>query len=87
VNEDLEKSLKELQAWWVKDGKPNFTADRDTLEAARTYGAKRGLLYTAAVPAALAVGFLLLLLYFAAIGGYKQLHLDKAGGEHEAPSV
>ncbi len=87
VNDDLEESLKTLQKWWEEDGKPHFTADRETLEAARTYGAKRGLLYTAAVPAALAVGFLLLLLYFAAIGGYKQLHLDKAGGVHAAPSV
>ena len=41
-----------------------------------SYGAKTALLYTAVVPAVLAVGFLLLILYFAATGGYKQVHLE-----------
>lgn len=87
VQDKLEKSLKGTLEWWVKSGLPNFTADEKLLDEARTYGAKRALLLTAVVPAALAVGFLLLILFFAATGGYKQVHLDKHGGEHEEPNV
>ena len=75
VGEKLEQTLRAQKAWWDADGKPNFAADKDRLDAARDYGAKTALLYTAAVPAALAVGFLLLLLYFSATGGYKQVHI------------
>ena len=50
---------------------------KEYLAPAKLYGSKIALLYTAAVPAALAVGFLLLILYFAAAGGYKQVHLDQ----------
>jgi MFS family permease len=77
----LEQELTSRLDWWQTMGKPNFEADKGPLNAARDYGAKTALLYTAAVPAALAVGFLLLLLYFAATGGYKQVHLDAGGHE------
>lgn len=76
VEPKLKENLTALKAWWDKEGRPNFVADREPLEAARRYGAKTALMYTAAVPAALAVGFLLLILYFAATGGYQQVHLD-----------
>ncbi len=79
VPEKLEKSLTDLKTWWDKEGLPNFDTDKDKLDAARDYGAKTALLYTAVVPAILAVGFLLLLLYFKAAGGYKQVHI---GDEH-----
>jgi hypothetical protein len=78
VEEELEKNLRGQLAWWNSEGKPNYEVDFKVLEAARTYGAKRALLYTAGVPAAMAVGFLLLLLYFKATGGYKQLHIDSS---------
>jgi hypothetical protein len=39
---------------------------------------------TALVPAALAVGFLLLILYFLATGGYKQVHLEAVRPEPRA---
>jgi MFS family permease len=72
----LEQELTARLGWWTATGKPNFDADQGPLNAARDYGAKTALLYTAAVPAALAAGFLLLLLYFAAVGGYKQVHIE-----------
>jgi MFS family permease len=75
VGEKLEKNLTDLKAWWDKDGH-NFEKDKGPLEEARDTGARKALFWTAAVPAALAVGFLLLLLYFAATGGYKQVHID-----------
>ena len=75
VEAALEKNLTDLKKWWDTEGQPNYTVDKDKLVEARLFGAKQALLYTAAVPAALAVGFLLLLLYFAATGGYKQVHI------------
>lgn len=79
VGKKLEESLTGLKAWWEKEGKPNVEKDAGPLGEARDTGARKALYWTAAVPAALAVGFLLLLLYFATIGGYKQVHLDAGG--------
>ena len=76
VEPKLENELTARKEWWDGYGRPNYEKDKQPLIDARLYGAKTALLYTAAVPAALAVGFLLLLLYFAATGGYKQVHLD-----------
>src|SRR5262249_23334053 len=76
VGEKLEKTLNALHDWWVTDGLPNFEKDKAPLDEARDTGARKALYWTAAVPAMMAVGFLILLLYFAAIGGYKQVHLD-----------
>jgi hypothetical protein len=45
--------------------------DATVIQPARLDGGKKALEWTAAVPAALAVGYLLLLLYFLAVGGYK----------------
>ena len=75
VEPKLEEGLRAQQSWWETKGQPNYDADSKNLDEARVYGAKQALLYTAGVPAALAVGFLLLLLYFAATGGYKQVHI------------
>jgi len=75
IEAKLEQELHARMDWWNGTGKPNYTADENVLNASRDHGAKTALLYTAAVPAVLAVGFLLLLLYFAATGGYKQVHI------------
>lgn len=76
VQSKLETELLARQSWWEKQGKPNYETDKGPLQEAINYGDKKALYWTAAVPAALAVGFLLLLLYFAATGGYKQVHLS-----------
>jgi hypothetical protein len=83
VDAELEKNLTGLNAWWQASGKPNYDEDKKPLGEARLYGAKTALLYTAAVPLALAVGFMLLILYFYLTGGYKQVHLDGYGGNAE----
>jgi MFS family permease len=75
VEEKLENGLLAQKKWWDTEGKPNFENDSKKLADARLFGPKQALLYTAGVPAALAVGFLLLILYFAATGGYKQVHI------------
>lgn len=73
---ELYKSLLAQKKWWDEEGQPNYAADKDKLGEARLYGAKQALLYTAGVPAALALGYLLLILYFMLTGGYKQVHLE-----------
>lgn len=87
VEEKLEKDLTAREKWWQEQGKPHFTEDQEKLEAARLYGAQHALLYTAYVPAGMAIGFLLLILVFAGMGGYRQVHLEEtppAVGGHEA---
>ncbi|HVK16479.1 MAG TPA: MFS transporter [Fimbriiglobus sp.] len=79
VEPKLKENLTELQTWWLTKGKPNYEEDKKYLDPATLHGKKTALLYTAAVPAVLAVGFLLLILYFAASGGYKQVHLTGNG--------
>ncbi len=64
-------SLYNLQRWWEKEGEPNSEHDAKIISAARLYGGKQALAWTAYVPATMAFGFLLLALYFLAVGGYK----------------
>lgn len=72
VDEALEKSLNAQKEWWTKQGLPNEEADLKKLDEAKTFGARQALLYTAAVPATMAICYLLLLLLFKVTGGYKQ---------------
>jgi hypothetical protein len=74
----LRKSLETAKNWWVKEGEPNFNNDLVPVKEAKLFGARRALLYTAAVPATMAIGFLLLILIFRLQGGYKQVHIDGA---------
>ncbi|HEV3386309.1 MAG TPA: hypothetical protein VG097_15920, partial [Gemmata sp.] len=76
IEPKLKTNLTDLHDWWKKEGKPNYDKDKKPLLDAKLSGAKTALLYTAVVPAVLAVGFLLLILYFALSGGYKQVHLE-----------
>jgi MFS family permease len=85
VDAKLKENLTKLKKWWDEEGQPNYKADKPKLDEARLYGAKTALLYTAAVPAALAVGFLLLLAYFFFTGGYTQVHL--VAGVESKPRV
>jgi MFS family permease len=49
-------------------------ADQQVLDA-RIFGGRMALKWTAVVPLAMAVGYLILLIYFRAKGGYKQVHI------------
>jgi hypothetical protein len=61
---------------------PTELADKGPVLDARLYGGRMALKWTAVVPAMMAVGYLLLVIYFRARGGYKQEHLTPvAGGE------
>jgi MFS family permease len=77
VESKLKETLTKLHNWWQSEGKPFYERDKKVLVDARLYGAKTALLYTAAVPLALAIGFLILIVYFMLSGGYKQVHLEE----------
>jgi len=64
-------ALDNLEKWWQKEGSPHADQDLPVIEAARLHGGKQALSWTAYVPAAMAVGYLLLVLYFLIRGGYK----------------
>jgi MFS family permease len=80
VKEATEQTITKLHTWWYTEGLPHFGDDQVELEKARLYGAKQALFYTMFVPAGLAIGFFLLIIYFALTGGYKQIHIDDPHG-------
>lgn len=61
----------------------NAEKDIPAVQAADIYGGRRALTLTAMVPASMAVGFLILLLYFKSIGGYKVLEVADDGTVRE----
>ncbi len=73
----LYKNLTGMKKWWDQEGKSHYEEDKEPLTNAKLHGARTALLYTAAVPAAMAIGFLLLVLVFKLQGGYKQVHIDE----------
>lgn len=76
-------SLAKLNEWWKTEGEPNAAADEKPVKDATIVGGQRALQLTAAVPATMAVGFLLLFAYFATTGGYKQVHIEDKAHEGE----
>lgn len=65
-----DKTLESLSNWW-EEAKTHSKDDKPVVTAATLYGGQTALKWTAAVPAAMAVGYLILIVYFQAIGGYK----------------
>lgn len=80
---DDAKSVQDLDRWWKTEGKPNASKDRDPVLQADLHGGKMALIWTAAVPATMAIGYLLLILYFKAIGGYSAQVLTGHKAEDE----
>ena len=54
----------------------NFSSDGESVTAAFNAGGRKALTKTALIPMGMAVGFLILTVYFRSIGGYKVLGLD-----------
>ncbi len=63
---------KDIAKWWADQGKPNRAEDQKPVVEAGLFGGRMALQLTAAVPATMAVLYLLLLLYFKSTGGYKK---------------
>jgi MFS family permease len=57
--------------------------DIPAVQDAYLYGGRRALTLTSYVPAAMAIGFLGLLIYYRSIGGYKVITLEGGTKEHE----
>lgn len=64
-----------LVSWW-ENARATAGQDKPLVTDAGLYGGRMALRLTAAVPATMAVIYLLLILYFKARGGYQQVHLD-----------
>jgi MFS family permease len=77
------EQIQEVAAWWT-DAEAYAAVDKPLVEEARIYGGRMALKLTAAVPAMMAIGYLLLILYFASKGGYRAVELDTTGHEHES---
>lgn len=60
----------------VPPEKSQLTADQKAMVEANIAGARKTLKADAALPVGMAVIYLLLMLYFKAIGGYKPVHID-----------
>ncbi len=64
-----------LAEWWAT-AQASANTDKKPVQQAGVFGGQMALKLTAYVPAAMAVLYLLLILYFKAIGGYKAVHIE-----------
>ena len=74
----------------LAEKKPDeLTSDDKLVMEAQIYGGRMALKWTAAVPAVMALGYLLLVLYFRSKGGYQQevLHGEQPDGERYTGGV
>jgi MFS family permease len=78
-----DKSLQALHAWYTTVEQPHVSRDVKPVGDAVIYGGRQALRVTAAVPVAMAGCYLLLVIYFAAKGGYRAVRLDASGREVE----
>jgi len=56
---------------WLKQDRPFFETDRGPVDKANLFGGQMALLMTAAIPAVMALLYLVLIIYFKTQGGYK----------------
>ncbi len=88
LDDSANKGLKETNAWW-EDAKAHAETDKKPIGAATIYGGQMALKWTSLVPFMMGIGFLILVLYFRAKGGYQQevLHGEAPEGEHYTGGV
>jgi MFS family permease len=79
-------NIERLGAWWAT-ARLEAVHDRQPVSEATLYGGRMALRYTAGVPAMMALGFLLLIVYFRSIGGYRQIHLKSEDAQNLAFSA
>jgi MFS family permease len=92
LKDDLSKkpndaNLQKLNDWYTTVEAPHVEKDQEPVKEAVVYGGRKALQITAAIPVGMAVGYLLLVFYFVAKGGYKQIHLtgEEATGGVKGP--
>jgi hypothetical protein len=79
-------NIERLGAWWTS-ARLEAAHDRQPVAQATLYGGRMALRYTAVVPALMALGFLLLIVYFRSIGGYRQIQLKAEAAQNLAYSA
>jgi MFS family permease len=67
-------ALAKQVSWW-DEAQPFSDVDKPLVKNAGVYGGRMALKWTAAVPATMALGFLMLLIYFRMTGGYQAIEL------------
>ncbi|MCA9196908.1 MAG: MFS transporter [Planctomycetales bacterium] len=79
-------NLTKLDEWW-QGAREYSTDDKEPVTQATLHGSRMALKLTAIVPAVMAVCYLLLIIYFKSIGGYKALTIEgeQATGGIEGP--
>lgn len=78
--------LQSLATWW-DSARSMANSDRGAVIGATLYGGRMALRCTAIVPVCMALGYLVLLLYFKSIGGYQQLHAGSGQADGGAAPV
>lgn len=78
-----DKALGDLNHWYTTVEEPHVADDAKPVGAAVIHGGRKALQVTSTIPVAMAIGYLLLVFYFIAKGGYKAVHLDSSGREVE----
>ena len=71
--------LEALRLWWSAAGE-QADADRKQVTQAVLRGSRMALECTSLIPIVMALGYLLLVLYFRSKGGYKQIYLEDGPG-------
>jgi MFS family permease len=71
--------LEALRLWWA-DARGQADADRQPVTQAVLRGSRMALECTALIPVLMALGYLLLVLYFRSRGGYEQIYLEERPG-------
>lgn len=69
-----DENYTKLAGWW-ETAKPTAEEDKKPVQQAGVVGGQMALKLTSYVPLAMAICFLLMILYFRSIGGYKALHV------------
>ena len=71
-----------LKTWWEEEAEEHATEDKPLVSKANIEGGRMALKITAAVPAAMFVGYLILVVYFSMTGGYKVLEIESEKKGH-----
>lgn len=74
----LDDNTKKMYEWW-QTAQVTKAADKAPVGEATLYGGQMAMKMTALVPTTMFVGYLILVLYFAATGGYKAVHIGSHG--------
>ncbi len=73
------RSLIDLDLWWVETAEEYQVEDKQPVEESKIFGGLMALRLTAAVPAFMFLGYLILVLYFRSRGGYTTVEIDADG--------